>query len=65
MIYKNDSHNINPYEHFLPPDAYTHVCVSEGQKYLFFGKFGAFCFLSFNTRFEICPFALLPIICMF
>ena len=32
-------------EHFLPPDTHTCVCVSEGQKCAFFGKFGVLCFL--------------------
>ena len=31
--------------HFLSPDTHTYVCVSWGNKYLFFGKFGVLCFL--------------------
>ena len=34
------------------------MCVSLGKKFSFFGKLGVLCFLV--TRFEICPFALLP-----
>ena len=33
------------YEHFLPPDTHTYMCVSVGEKRSFFGKFGVLCFL--------------------
>ena len=49
-------------KHFLPPDTDTYVCVSGGKKLLFFGNFGALCFLE-TPVFEIRPFALLPTIC--
>ena len=39
-------------EPFLPLDTHTYVCLSEGKKYLSFGKFGALCFLvTFVLRF--------------
>ena len=43
-------------EHFLPPDTHTYECVSEG---FVFRKIWRALF-SWNTRFEIRPFALLP-----
>ena len=43
---------------FLPPDTHTYVCISEGKKMFFFWKIWRALF-SWNTRFEICPFALL------
>ena len=42
-----------------PPDTHTYVCVSGGKKYFFFRKIWRALF-SWNTHFEICPFALLP-----
>ena len=48
-------------KHFLPHDTRTYVCVSEGKKCSFFGKFG----MLWNTHFEICPFILLPMVCHF
>ena len=46
-------------EHFLSPDTDTYVCVSGGKKYSFCRKIWRALF-SWNTRFEIPPFALLP-----
>ena len=49
---KRSTPNFPENEHFLPPDANTYVCVSEGKKCLFFGKFGVPCFLvTFVLRF--------------
>ena len=46
-------------EHFLPPDTHTYVCVSGSKKCSFFRKIWHAMF-SWNIRFEICPFLLLP-----
>ena len=43
-------------EHFLPPDSHIYVCVTEGKKYSFFGKFGVLCFLFAILRFALLPF---------
>ena len=42
---KQSTPNIPKNEHFLPPDKQTYVCVSEGKKCWFLGKFGMLCFL--------------------
>ena len=46
---------------FLTPDMH-YVCVSGGEKYLFFGKFGVVSrkMFSYYLRFEIRPFTLSP-----
>ena len=46
-------------EHSLAPNTHTYVRVSGGKKYLFFQKIWGALF-SWNTRFEIHPFASLP-----
>ena len=46
-------------EHFLPPDTHTYVCASGSKKCSFFRKIWHAMF-SWNIRFEICPFPLLP-----
>ena len=33
------SQNFPKNQHFLPPDTHTYMCVSEGKKCYFFGKF--------------------------
>ena len=53
---KQSTPNFSKIEHFLLPDTYTYVCVSEGKKCLFFGKFGVLCFLVTS----VLKFALLP-----
>ena len=45
-------------KHFVSPDSLTYVCVSEGKKCLFLGKFGMLCFIV-PSVFEIRLFALL------
>ena len=42
---KESTPNFLKNEHFLPPDTHTCVCVTEGKKCLFFGKFGVLCLL--------------------
>ena len=49
---KQSTPNFPKNELFLIPDTHTYVCVS-GREMLVFGKY-------YNTRFEICPFVLLP-----
>ena len=44
-IRKQSLPNFPKNEHFLPPGTHTYVCVSEGKKCSFFGKFGLLCFL--------------------
>ena len=51
----------NPYDLVKPhtprfPAARTYMCVSEGKKFSFLGKFGALCFLVI----PVLKFALLP-----
>ena len=41
-------------------EIYAYLCVSVGEKCLFFGKFGVHCIFFEKTRFEIRRFALLP-----
>ena len=43
-------------EHFLLPDTHTHVCISGGKKWLFFGKF----YVLFFLETPVLRFALLP-----
>ena len=53
---KQNTPNFPKNEHFLPPDTHTCMCVSGGNKCLFFGKF---CVLSFLET-PVLIFALLP-----
>ena len=43
-------------EHVLPRDKHTHVCVSGGKKFSFFGKLDLICF----PETPVLRFALLP-----
>ena len=58
VIRKQSTPNFPENKHFLPPDTQTYVCVSGGKKKSRFLKIWRV--FSCNTRFEICPFALLP-----
>ena len=42
---KQSTSNFPKKEHFLPPDTYTYVFLSEDKKCSFFGKFDVLCFL--------------------
>ena len=41
---KQSTPNFPENEHFLSPDTHLYVCVSEGEKCSFFGKFSVLCF---------------------
>ena len=52
---KKRASNFPKNEYFLPPDTHKYVCVSGGEKYSFFGKFGVLCFLITSLlRFAFC-----------
>ena len=55
---KQNTSNFPKKDQFQLPDTLTYVCVSGTKKCSFFGKFGAL--FSCDARFEIRPFALLP-----
>ena len=59
---KQSTPNFPKNQHFLPPDTHTHVCLSAGNKYSFFGKFDVLCFLV-KPILEIDTFALLQTSC--
>ena len=51
-------------EHLFPPYTHTHVCVSNGKKYSFFGIYGVLCFVvTLALRFALLPYCLLQTIC--
>ena len=56
---KQSTPNLLKNEHLFPPDTHTYVCISGGKKCSFFRKIWR-ALISWNTRFEIRPFALLP-----
>ena len=56
VLRKQNTPNFPKNKHFLPPDTYTHVCISGGKKCLFVGKFGVLCF----HETPVLRFALLP-----
>ena len=49
--------NFPKYEHFLPPDTHTYVCVLGGKKRSFFKRFGL---ISFLLKTSVSRFAHLP-----
>ena len=54
---KQSAPNFPRNKHFLPPDTQTYVCLSVGKICLFFGKFGALCFLvTCILRFTLLPY---------
>ena len=54
---KQSTANFLKNEHFLPPDTHTNVCVLQGKKCSFFGKFGVLCFLETPVlRFTLLPY---------
>ena len=53
----NFSKNKHFLPHFLSTDTHTYMCVSEGKKCSFFGKFGVLCFLeTLGLRFALLPY---------
>ena len=53
---KQSTPNFPKNKHFLNPDTQTYVCVLEGKKCSFFGKFGVLCFLETPVlRFTLLP----------
>ena len=49
--------NFPKYEHFLPPDTHTYVCVSRVKKHSFFEKFAVLCILVTSVlRFALLPY---------
>ena len=55
VLRKDNRSNFPKNKHFLAPD--THVCVSGGKKFLFFGKLGVLSFLeTVVLRFVLLPY---------